>query len=686
MSDFEAKLATVWGRLDTVFGVATDISANRSSAYAMLRNRSEGRRELTEEMRLYCDFEQFIIATCALREAQNNNEVSQMGDWIQWSLVEEPSESFSQVMHIGRMVNFLRSPVISKWPGFYPTMVLFFRTLYDYARRRTAIKDICIELWGMGTFTFRTVMFYQPPQYILQDEAVLGCNMLCWAAKESFEQARELTPLIEEQVSRQELSPSVCALFCITLATNGGRFSEQRPVYWAQRALTEFASELSEMDKAQMMATTFQPERRHEEAELLLEQMRVVQMERLHNLSGLAFTRHAGQNIEFIQPYFVRCLDLPDASLVLRGLQTWYDQNWPDDPLDSEQLLILLPFGENASTLVFNGEKQVLVRDTQASLEKLSRSCNEFLGTYSTVAYADNSDLEVPERPGVPREHHPYLLQALQAAYCPAELEVRGEPTCQLILPTEGHPIQATQLLRWGSTWPIASSLGSPRPDRRILSVLIWGGGTITESMETEMVRHAFEHAGADVRMFSPEACSHEDFIREYENSAYDIIWVVSHGEFDHWSPHEVRLHLAPDQTSVSLDDLWNKAPITAERRLLVLNVCDGARFSGAGLLPRVGLAPGLAAPFQATISHLWPVQSFPSAAFGAFLAHFLSAGRPYFESYVDTLKSLAKSAPEIGAELARLYGQEFELTKSLRAREQDFGNIEIWGSAAFFQ
>lgn len=564
-------------------------------------------------------------------------------------------------------------------------MVLFFGTLYDYARRRTAIKDICIELWQTGKLTFLTVMSY-PTEFIFLQEAFLGGSMLCWAAKESFEQAQEFTPLIEDQVSRPELSRSVRALLCVTLATNGGRFSQQKPVYWAQRALTEFASELSEMYKAQMMATVFQPEHRREEAELLLEQMRAVQMEDLHNLSGVDFTRHAGQNIEYIQPYFVRCLDLPDASLVLRGLQTWYNQNWPDDPLDSEQLLILLPFGEVASTLVINGEKQVLFRDTQASLVNLSRSCDEFLGTYTTVAYSDNTNLEVPERPGVPREHQPYLLQALQAAYCPAGLEVRGEPTGQLILPTKGHPIQAIQLLTWGRTWPIASSLGSPRPDRRIRSVLIWGGGTITEPMETEMVRHAFENAGADVRIFSPETCSYEDFIREYENSSYDVIWVVSHGEFDHWSPHEVKLHLSPDQTSVSLDDLWNKAPITAERRLLVLNVCDGARFSEAGLLPRVGLAPGLAAPFQATISHLWPVQSFPSAAFGAYLAHFLSAGRPYFESYVDTLKSLAKSAPEIGAELALLYGQEFELTKSLCAREQDFGNIEIWGSAAFFQ
>ncbi len=685
MNDFEAKLATVWGRLDAVFEVATNISANRSSAYAMFQNRCEGHGNLPEEMRLYCEFEQFIIAVCALREAQKNNEVSQMGDWIQWSLVEEPSESFIQEMHIGRIVGFWNSPVIERWPGFYPVMVLFFGALYDYARRRTAIKTICIELWQTGKLAFLTVMSH-PPKFIFLHEALLGCNMLCWAAKESFDQAREFTPLIEEQVSRQELSRSVRALFCISLATNGGRFSEQKPVYWAQRALTEFASELSEMDKAQMMATTFQPEQRSEEAELLLEQMRVVQMERLHNLSGLAFTRHAGQNIEFIQPYFVRCLDLPDASLVLRGLQTWYGQNWPDDPLDPEELLILLPFGETASTLIINGEKQVLVRDTQASLVNLSRSCNEFLGTYSTVAYADNSDIEVPERPGVPREHHPDLLQALQSAYCPAGLEVRGKPTCQLILPAAGHPIQAAQLLTWGSTWPIASSLGAPRPDRRIRSVLIWGGGTITEPMETEMVRHAFEHAGAEVRTFSPETCSHEDFIREYENSSYDVIWVVSHGEFDHWSPHEVRLHLAPDHTSVSLDDLWNKAPISAERRLLVLNVCDGARFSEAGLLPRVGLAPGLAAPFQATISHLWPVQPFPSAAFGAYLAHFLSAGRPYFESYVDTLKSLARSAPEIGAELALLYGQEFELTNRLRAREHDFGNIEIWGSAAFFQ
>lgn len=133
MNDFEAKLATVWGRLDSVLRAATDIAANRRSAYTMLRNRSEGRRDLPEEMRLYCEFEQFIIAVSALHEAQEVNEVSQMGDWIQWSLAEEPSDSLSQEMHVGRMVGFWSSPTIRNWPGFYPVMVLFFVALYDYS-------------------------------------------------------------------------------------------------------------------------------------------------------------------------------------------------------------------------------------------------------------------------------------------------------------------------------------------------------------------------------------------------------------------------------------------------------------------------------------------------------------------------------------------------------------------------
>ncbi|MFJ1254270.1 CHAT domain-containing protein [Cupriavidus sp. CuC1] len=679
-------LISLWVRLDQTFARGKAVESEPDLAWDVLQEYVEKGRELEHPERLYVEFEQFVIASISLHYSQGLNEVSRMGDWIQWSLADSPIRSFVQEMNIGRMAEFHRHPEIRGWPGFTPVNVLFFNGLFDYARRRTAIKSICDALRPYAARTFLRLMS-QPPAIIDMQEIMLGCLMMTWAAKESLDRAERMTPFIEELVSRQELQAEQRYLFCLTLATNAGRFSSRDKIYWATRTLTEFGPHLSGLYQAQMMATTLRvDEHGPSDAEALLAQMALVRAERNQGLSGVDATRDSGQTVEYVAPYFVRTLAMGEAGLLLRGLQTWYQQDHPTDPLNSLDVLITVPFGETGTTLLCGGEKREYERDTQAPLVDVSRSMNEFLGTYATVAYADNSSLPIPERPGMPQERQPGLSSALRNAYCPDNVVVPGAPTCQLILPAECHPIQAVQLENWGRTWPIASSLGRPREDRVPRSVLIWGGGTITEPMELEMVRYAFEKIGATVRSVTLETCTPADFLAEYQNAEYDVFWIASHGEFDHWAPHDVRLHLAPDNSAVKLEDVWDRIPSFEGRRLLVLNVCDGARFAERGMLPRVGLGPGLAGPAQATISHLWPVRPYPSAGFGASLAYYVANGVRYFEAFERTLRAIAKPAANVGMELEDMYGREFELTTRLRNQEEDFSAIEVWGSAAFFQ
>ena len=204
--------------------------------------------------------------------------------------------------------------------------------------------------------------------------------------------------------------------------------------------------------------------------------------------------------------------------------------------------------------------------------------------------------------------------------------------------------------------------------------------------MELYLVEAAFKAAGAEVTMVAPETSDPADFLKVYEDSRYDVLWVASHGEFNHYMPHQVELRLAHDKSRVMLDDVWNRAPNVDGRRLLVLNVCDGARFAEPGLLPRIGLAPGLSCPTQATISHLWPVRLLPSAAFGVCLAHQVAQGLSFFEAYCATLAALRKSAWQIGVDLEAVYGADHQLIASLKASNDDFSKIETWGSAAFYQ
>lgn len=144
-------------------------------------------------------------------------------------------------------------------------------------------------------------------------------------------------------------------------------------------------------------------------------------------------------------------------------------------------------------------------------------------------------------------------------------------------------------------------------------------------------------------------------------------------------------MQVARDRTAVTLEQLYGRSP-EGQRRLLVLNVCDGGRFEESGMVPRIGLAPALASPWQATISHLWPVLNFPSAAFGALLAHGLAQGMSFFSAYCEAMMLLRRTSPDVAAELTRRYRARFELTERLAQRADDMSQVQFSESAAFFQ
>lgn len=682
------QILNLWTRFDKVFIEATDAVhyLHRAKQMLMLRAKAWKTAEMPE--RLYLAYEQFLIATASLRHAQIRGEVSQMGTWAAWAVAEEPAEHFAQPMEIGRFYDFRKHREIFTSPGCEAASVLYFTGLYDYARRRTAYKEICEAVWPDAMQIFVNVMS-QHPMHIQRIEALVGCTMLTWASRESPEKASYLAKKIEDFISNEALPAEIRGLFCLTLSTNAGFHSTQSIAYWANRTLAEFNKSLSSLDRAQLMVTVLNMESKgRPEAEAALAQLAIVRAKRNKGLTMLGATRDSGQTTDYIAPYFVRTMRMAASDLVLKGLQTWYQQGDDVEPLDPNSMLFSMPFGETSSLLLCGANLQEVKRDSQIPLVNISRKMMEFLSTYTTVAGADNSNLPVPDidRVGYPQERVEGLVEALRDAYCPDGFRVPEALECQLILPTEGHPIQATQLMCWGRTFPICSSLAKPRPDRAPKSVLIWCGEVLSGEMELEMVEAAFKGAGAQVKIVTPKTSTPAEFISEYENEVYDVLWIASHGELDHWSPHDIQLLLARDKSAVMLEDLWNRVPEHAQRRLLVLNICDGARFGDPGLLPRVGLAAGLSGPKQATISHLWPVRSLPSAAFGAHLAHHIANGTPYFDAYCATLKALRKAATDIGFELETLYGQEFQLVKSLKSSSADFSRIETWGSAAFFQ
>ena len=80
----------------------------------------------------------------------------------------------------------------------------FFSAFYYYARERTAMNNIARELWPFAASTFADTMNL-PAEYIYIDEANLGSQMACWAAKEAPDLAKTFVPYLESVAGKNTL-------------------------------------------------------------------------------------------------------------------------------------------------------------------------------------------------------------------------------------------------------------------------------------------------------------------------------------------------------------------------------------------------------------------------------------------------------------------------------------------------
>ncbi|MCH5518199.1 hypothetical protein [Pseudomonas syringae] len=670
-------------------GVSRDarraVSISNDEAKRIVLQWIERQQNMPADLRLMPCFAQFIFATEALYDAYENYELTEMGDWIGWALSEDLEDSHTMVLHVGRIIDFYISQTIGSWTGFMPTMVKFFGAFYFYARERTAMNNIAQEFWFSATESFETIMRI-PPEQIDLPEIFLGVNLACWAAKEAPELAKAFVPKLESIAENNSFPNQFRALLYTGLSTTAGAYSSKASSEWARRALAECDEFLHDENKMQLLSTVYAGTEGEDPASLL-SQIELVQRKYKSRLEEIAFFRDAALRSGAIQPFIVKAMNAPDTELTLQGLRLWYQLPSNESSIKAKYLYLSVPFGEHGYLSVLGSEKVFIEQDSQTLLEYLVHASNKFLGVAKTVAYADNSGLRIPDRIGLPNYGDSTDYEsAMTKGYCPTPYLFESEPLYQLIIDNECSPVQATQLKEWGKTWPIASSFSIPKPDRKLKKVLIWcGGGSLTEGLEADAIKQIFERTGATVEVVSFEESAQRDFTTAYEDDCYDVIWVASHGTYDHWSPKTVTMHAGEDKF-VSLEDLWNKAPIREERRLLFLNICDGARFEERGYIPKIGLAPGLACADQATISHLWPVFGYPAAAFGAYLAYYIAEGASFFDAYKLAILSVRKTTFDIAEDLTSKIGDELELIQQLRRKDEDYSSIDFFGSPAFYQ
>jgi hypothetical protein len=256
-----------------------------------------------------------------------------------------------------------------------------------------------------------------------------------------------------------------------------------------------------------------------------------------------------------------------------------------------------------------------------------------------------------------------------------------------ICLPSKHYPLQYLLQKNIGKCWPLGASLQKPKQDRSIVKVCLWcGAGSMTEQIESNILKRMFENEGVDVTLFSSESTTKSEFINIYENSDFDIIWVMSHGEYDHWKPGEVSIAIGNNEL-VSLDECMKLSiPIVGARRLLFLNICDGATHNCTEGLERLGFAPALANKEQCVISNLWPVTAWSAATFGAIYCSYLSKDGNFFEAFEATLEIFVGGNSKVFERLNALGQSCQELKDRLDNQDNNFDLMAYSGSTVFIQ
>lgn len=382
------------------------------------------------------------------------------------------------------------------------------------------------------------------------------------------------------------------------------------------------------------------------------------------------------------------CLTRNEADRVVQLLAHWYRVP-VDEVVVARELLIQCPFHSDGYLSLVEGAQIHVKGDPQDRLVALTNASNLFLGTYHSVTGASAEPPHMPVRPGVVDESAgEHFELRLSETYLPADLTSKDRVfTGQIVIPSKGHPIQAIQIRNGIRCAPIVASLRKPHQDRKVQRVAIWSGaGSMTEEIERNAVAETFQRSGVEVLVVSPDDANVNKFLDLYAADHFDVIWLMSHGIFDHTSPKRASLMVDEQGGKVNIEGLLKLTPTGPNRRLLVLNVCDGGRFEELGVLPRVGVAPSAASASQATISHLWPVHGLSAAVFGALLAKHLVSHQSYFEAFTQTLMDLRSNKEGIVALMRESSGANLEqLAERIERTNVDMANLAHWGSAVFY-
>lgn len=623
---------------------------------------------------------QFDASLVPLRMALNLGELGGAHDWIVTGLGDDLAHGVERAFSPGRLEVFETSE--TKWiANNRASTVADWAFAFFYLCRRAATFHVAARMALPAVVRILEPLPETDPKAI---EA--RCMIVNWASVYLPDVASVLARRLEKAFDLPDLGLASRTRIAVMFAGNGRGLTDRAPAEWAAWALGEGAAALGSHEPFQLIwhqVATVEDWHRLKPATLAAARHYAASLRGLGSPTAIA--KATDQRSGLLGPAFLRMTEFGRSDDLVEILACWYDV--PADVSLATSVLFVSP-NHRSGTAFLGARSRILPAAGSHILAELTAITNQALGLAITVQ-GEIEGAAVPQRAGQPDYAlGPRFQETLEAAYRLKEIdpEVLADRRGLIAFPGQPHPLQAMLAgVRDRRTLPISASLQQPTADRPLRRALIWSADNdLFAGFEADAVQQILEGAGVACERRSGEGARPADFLAAYSDPGLDIVWVAGHGEIDHWRDGSARLMTGVD-CFVSIDELVANTPQIEERRLLMLNICDGAVAAVNGGIHRLGLAHMLARRTQATISHLWPVRPLMAAAFGTLLAGRLAQRMTSFEAYEAALQSIrAPSADVTGAIREVVPG--LGLVDRLEATDLDSENIFNWGSPAFFQ
>jgi CHAT domain len=635
---------------------------------------------------------QFMTTFFPLQFYADQKNMGEAYDWITYSFCDNLEKEQSKDLEYYRIVEFTNAPLVSQVLN-HKLVCQWIGNFYYVCRCYSAFLQVATELMAWGVTTCN--------QKVNSDDFdAFGwpfLNITCWAANNGDHRIRDLVSVIELGLEKATMPERLKLDFLYCLSTLAGNYSSKKPWKWAKQALNEYSKLMDGHLKLHFMlnaSNVVDEEFLDEYAISIIEEIKIVKEMEVdkHEIDGTNILKRTERLIDLISPFIGTCIDSRQGFFAISVLKHWYLKD-VHGSINFDDVLLFYPNTMGSIKYLIGGESYGYYRRQTRHLEAVVAGANKFLGISISAGMLPNFKLNIPARFGFPDERFSTefersLVDFYAIDFLQKKIENKiGSLKCMISLPSYQHPLQYLTTKYLGSSFPITASLKIPKSDRKITKVCLWSGaGSITEEIEIGVIESIFGTKNIELSIFTSKNSSKSSFKRIYESDEFDVIWIMSHGEYDHWKTGDIKISIS-DKESISLNEMIElSSPVKLKRRFLFLNVCDGAAFASLGGLQKIGFAPALASANQCVLSHLWPVNPWAAALFGALVAINLSQEGDYFKAYNVALETMMLENELIYSFLAGALGAENEFIRRLKNQNISFKEMVHAGSAAFFQ